>query len=100
MKVKLQPIKNNILIKPYEEYGEEVTKSGLYIPQNTSKEAPQMGKVIEIGSEVEHVKIGDGVIFKRYAGDEMEVDTIEKNKDKLLVLCEDDVLATYEEINE
>lgn len=94
-KVKLQPLGSRILIKPIEE--ETKTKGGLIIPDTAEKEKPAQGEVVSLGTgkisdegkKIEfRVKIGDKVLFKKYAPDDIEVDGV-----KYLVLDEDDVLA-------
>ena len=72
------------------------TKSGIIMPE-TSKEKPQKGKVVAVGTgklldngtrAAMEVKAGDEVIFNKYAGSEVKVD----DKD-YLVIRESDILA-------
>lgn len=90
-----QPLSNHIFLEPVEK--EKTTKSGIVIPETSSKERPMMGKVVAAGSgkvndkgEVRpmSVKVGDTVLFKKYGPDEIEIDG-----KKYLVGDEDDVLA-------
>jgi chaperonin GroES len=78
---------------------EEKTASGIVLP-DTAKEKPQEGRVIAVGSgrwengqkiELE-VKVGDRVIFSKYAGTEVKVGDKE-----YLILRESDVLAIVEQ---
>ena len=94
MAVKVQPLADRVVIKPIER--EEVTKGGIYIP-DTAKEKPQEGKVIAVGpgrlSEdgkriVMAVKVGDVVIYARYAGTEIKIDA-----EEYVILRENDILA-------
>lgn len=98
MALKLRPLNDRIVVKPYE--GEEQTASGLYLPE-TAKEKPQQGEVIAVGpgrydDEGEHripmdVKVGDMVLFAKYGGTEVKLDG-----EKLLILKESDILAVVE----
>jgi chaperonin GroES len=93
----LKPLFDNILIEPLEK--EEVTKSGLYIP-DTAKEKPSQGRVVAVGpgdksdgkSVVMPVKIGDTVVYKKWGGHEVKVD----GKELLLVEAKD-IMAIVEE---
>lgn len=91
---KVRPLGDRVLIKPNER--EEVTKSGLVLP-DTAKEKPQQGKVVAIGSgrvtddgkKVPlDVKSGDTVLYAKYAGTEVRLDDID-----YLIISERDVLA-------
>lgn len=92
--MKLQPLADRIVVKALAQ--EEKTKSGIVLP-DTAKEKPQegevlavgTGKVLENGSRVPmEVKVGDKVIYSKYAGTEVKIDGQE-----YLVLKESDVLA-------
>ena len=95
MGVSLQPLEDRIVVKPSE--GEEMTASGLVIP-DTAKEKPQQGEVLAVGpgriSEqtgerlAVDVKVGDKVIYSKYGGTEVKL-----GGDELLVLSARDVLA-------
>lgn len=92
--MKITPLGERIVIKILE--SEEKTKSGIFIP-DTAKEKPQMGEVIAVGSGrvLENgqkialdVKVGDKVLFAKYAGTEVKLDG-----EEYMVLKESDVLA-------
>lgn len=94
MAVKLQPLADRVVIKPIER--EEVTKGGIILP-DTAREKPQEGKVIAVGpgrlSEdgkriAMDVKVGDRVIYARYAGTEIKIDD-----EEYVILRENDILA-------
>jgi len=96
--MKLQPLFNNVIIKPLK--GEEMTKSGIVLPDTMDKEKPEKGEVIAIGSgrildngEIMKmsVKVGDQVMFKKYSPDEVKVDG-----EDYLVLSENDIIAVIE----
>ncbi len=93
----LRPLGDRIVVKPLEK--EVKTKSGILIP-DTAKEKPQEGEVVAVGkgklldnghrAEME-VKVGDKVIFSKYAGTEVKI-----GDEKYLILSERDVLAIVE----
>jgi len=86
---KLAPLGDYVIIKQLE--AEEMTQSGLYIPES-AKEKPFKGEVIAVGpgtKDIEmHVKEGDIVLYKKYAGDDVKVDG-----QKLIVLRQDGIIA-------
>ncbi len=85
----LQPLNENVLLELTENNGEQKTASGIIIP-DTAKSKENVGKVIALGSEIEKpgVSAGDFVLYKEYAGTEVEFD----NK-KYLFIPYADVLA-------
>jgi chaperonin GroES len=93
--VNLRPLADRVVVKPLER--EEVTKSGIVLP-DTAKEKPQEGLVEAVGSgrfneqsgkRIElDVKVGDRVIYAKYAGSEVKIDDVE-----YLILSEKDILA-------
>ena len=94
MAVKVQPLADRVVIKPIER--EEVTKGGIILP-DTAKEKPQEGEVIAVGPGrlsddgkpiKMDVKVGDRVIYARYAGTEIKIDT-----EEYVILRENDILA-------
>jgi len=95
---KLKPLYDKIVVK-VEEPKEQRTASGIIIP-DTAQEKPQVGEVIAVGEgrllqngEVKplKVKVGDHVVFNRYAGTEVILED-----DTYLILSEDEVLAILE----
>jgi chaperonin GroES len=70
---------------------ETKTASGLYIP-DTAKEKPQKGKVVAVGpgtkDEKVTVKIGDTVLYGKYAGTEIKLEGTD-----FLMMRESDILA-------
>ncbi|MDR3236515.1 MAG: co-chaperone GroES [Prevotellaceae bacterium] len=85
----IKPLSDRVLVEPAE--ADEKTASGLYIP-DTAKEKPQRGKVIAVGSgkkdEPMELKVGDVVLYGKYAGTEINVD----GKDYMM-MRQSDVLA-------
>ena len=93
-KAKLEPLGDRVVIKPSKR--EEVTKGGILLP-DTAKEKPQEGEVIAVGPGkvtdegtriAMDVKVGDTVIYAKYAGTEYKVDD-----DELIIVRESDILA-------
>ncbi|MBF4695010.1 co-chaperone GroES [Fusibacter ferrireducens] len=84
----LKPLGNRVIIKKLE--AEEKTASGIVLPTQ-AKEKPQLAEIVAIGKDVEDVKIGDKVVFKKYVGTEIKVDNEE------VTICEmEDILAILE----
>ena len=90
----LQPLEDRIIVKPGE--AEETTVSGLVIP-DTAKEKPQIGEVIAVGPGAlteegdrlpMDVKVGDRVLYSKFAGTEVKLDGVDH-----LVLSSRDLLA-------
>lgn len=85
----LKPLADRVLIEPKE--AETKTAAGLYIP-DTAKEKPQQGTVVAAGpgktDEPMEVKVGDQVIYGKYAGTEV---TFEDKK--YLIVKQSDILA-------
>ena len=93
----LRPLQDRIIVKRVEE--ETKTAGGLFIPE-TAKEKPQRGEIVAAGNGKKtedgkvlplDVKVGDIVLFGKYAGTEVKVDG-----EDLLMMREDDVLAVIE----
>jgi chaperonin GroES len=89
-----QPLADRVLIKP--KAREETTRSGIVLP-DTAKEKPQEGtivaagpgRVMEDGTRVPlDVKVGDNVLYAKYAGTEYKIENEEH-----LILKESDILA-------
>ncbi len=96
--MKIRPLADRVVVKRIEE--EEVKKGNIIIP-DTAKEKPQKGEVVAVGpGRVDEkgnrvpmeVKVGDKVIFSKYAGSEVKIDD-----EEFLVMREDDILAVIEE---
>jgi chaperonin GroES len=95
--MKIKPMNDRVLVLRVEE--EQKTSGGIIIP-DTAKEKPQEGKVVAVGSgkvgndgkrtELE-VKVGDRVLFGKYAGTEMKIDGVEH-----VFMREDDILGIIE----
>ena len=85
----IKPLADRVLIEPKE--AETKTAFGIYIP-DTAKEKPQQGTVIAAGpgkkDEPMEVKVGDQVLYGKYAGTEVTVDG-----EKYLIVRQSDILA-------
>ncbi|MDD7071395.1 MAG: co-chaperone GroES [bacterium] len=71
----VKPLADRVLVEPKE--AETKTASGLFIP-DTAKEKPQAGTVVAVGpgkkDEPMELKVGDKVLYGKYAGTELNVD--------------------------
>jgi chaperonin GroES len=87
--VNVKPLADRVLVEPAP--AETKTAGGLIIP-DTAKEKPMKGKVLAVGNgkpeEPMTVKVGDNVLYGKYAGTEIQVD----GKD-LLIMRESDIYA-------
>lgn len=87
----IKPLADRVVIEP--KAAETKTASGLFIP-DTAKEKPQQGTVVAVGpgkkDEPMEVKVGDVVLYGKYAGTEVNVDDktylITKQSDILAIL--------------
>jgi chaperonin GroES len=96
--MKIRPLHDRVLVKRIEE--ETKTKGGIIIP-DTAKEKPIKGEVIAVGEGrildngqkvPVSVKVGDKIIFSKYAGTEIKIEGEEH-----LIMREDDILGVIEE---
>ncbi|MBM3135215.1 MAG: co-chaperone GroES [Chloroflexi bacterium] len=94
----IKPMGDRVVVKAVPR--EEITKSGLVIP-DTAKEKPQMGEVMAVGpgrltDEGKRlpmdVKVGDKVLFARYAGTDVPKQVV-GGEEEWIVLKESDILA-------
>ncbi|HKC69045.1 MAG TPA: co-chaperone GroES [Bacteroidia bacterium] len=88
-KVSVKPLADRVLVEAAA--AEEKTAGGIIIP-DTAKEKPMRGKVIAVGTgkkdEPMTVKVGDSVLYGKYAGTELSVDGKE-----YLIMRESDIYA-------
>lgn len=91
---KVEPVFDNILIKPLE--SEKQTQSGILLPE-TSKEKPQIGEIVAVGAGKKDkdgkmiamvFKPGQKVLYKKWGGTEAKI----KNEDYMIV-GQEDILA-------
>ncbi|HED11670.1 MAG TPA: co-chaperone GroES [Desulfobulbaceae bacterium] len=87
----IQPLDDRVLIEKAKDEGEQKVGS-IIIPDTAAKEKPTMGKVVAVGTDEdlqENIKVGDTIIYSKYAGDEIKVDDVE-----YLIVSRGDILAT------
>jgi chaperonin GroES len=90
----LKPLRDKVVVKPLEE--EAKSTGGIILP-DTAKKKPSEGEVVAVGSgrvlddgsrAALSVKVGDRVIYSKYAGNEVTVDGTE-----YIILDEDSIYA-------
>jgi len=95
MALNLRPLGDRVIVEPVEQ--EETIAGGMLVLPETAKEKPQQGNVLAVGSgrrdedgkRIEmDVKVGNRVLFAKYAGTEVKLDG-----KKLLIMKESDILA-------
>ncbi|RMG78014.1 MAG: co-chaperone GroES [Chloroflexi bacterium] len=97
MSIQIRPLGDRLIVEPIEK--EETIAGGLLLPE-TAKEKPQQGVVLAAGEGRRDedgdripmdVKVGDKVLFAKYAGTEIKLDG-----KKLLIMKESDILGIIE----
>ena len=94
--MKVRPLFDKVVVESVEM--QEKTQSGFYLP-TASQEKQQMAKIIAVGpgglvdgkEVVMQVKVGDTILFSKYAGSEFKVDGKE-----LTIIRQSDILAVVE----
>ena len=94
--MKLVPLGDRVVLKQVE--AEETTKSGIVLP-GQNKEKPQQAEVVAVGpggmvegkEVVMQVKVGDQVIFSKFAGTEVKADN-----EEFIIVRQSDILAIIE----
>ncbi len=90
--MKVKPLGNRILVKQIST--EEVTASGIVLPDSPDKQKPNQGTVIEVGTgdliEKFGIKVGDLVVFNGYGIAEVEVDEAGSKEIYKIVYVADD----------
>jgi chaperonin GroES len=93
-KLKFRPLHDRVVVKRIE--AEEKTKGGIIIP-DTAKEKPQEGEIVAVGPGGRDengklitidVKAGDRVLFGKWSGTEVKIDS-----DELLIMKESDIMG-------
>ena len=95
---KLRPLGDRVVVQPMAR--EEMTSSGIVLPDTANKEKPQEGEIIAAGPgrledgerEPMDVKVGDKVLYAKYAGTEFKV-----GDEELLIISQKDILAVVED---
>jgi chaperonin GroES len=95
--MKIKPLNDRVLVLRVQE--KQKTSGGIIIP-DTAKEKPQEGKVVALGPgktgddgkrTALDIKVGDRVLFGKYAGTEIKVDGVDH-----VFMREDDILGVLE----
>ena len=95
--MKLRPLHERVVVKRLEQ--ETKTASGIVIPDNAA-EKPDQGEVVAVGPGKRDdqgklvamdVKVGDRVLFGKYAGQSVKVDG-----EELLIMKESDVMGVID----
>ena len=89
----IKPLYDRILLETIQE--ESMTLSGIILPE--SKDKPTIARVVAVGEledneTVNHIKIGDHVIYKKYSATELK-----HNGHEYLIIERKDILALVEE---
>jgi chaperonin GroES len=90
--MKLRPIEDHVVVK-IATAAEEKKIGGIIIP-DTAKEKPQIAEIVAVGTDEDLqkiVKVGDKVLYGKYAGTEIELEGV-----KYLILSKSDILAIVE----
>jgi chaperonin GroES len=96
--MKIRPLHDRVIVKRLEE--ERTTASGIVIPESASAEKPDQGTIVAIGNgkiledgsvKPLDVKVGDKVLFGKYAGQSVKVDG-----EEILVMKEEDIMGIIE----
>ena len=95
--MKIRPLHDRVVVKRMEE--EKTSPGGIVIPDSAT-EKPIKGEVVAVGNGKIHengntqpldVKVGDIVLFGKYSGTEVKIDS-----DELVVMKEDDIMAVLD----
>lgn len=86
MSTPLQPLADYVVAQSEEP--ETKTASGIYLPEKAA-EKPKVAKVLAVGKEVKHLKVGDRIVYKSFSTTEVKV-----GADEYILVKEEDVLAT------
>lgn len=89
----IKPLGNRLLVKPIKE--EEITKSGIVLPDTVDKEKKAEGEIISLGNGEKLAKLnlsaGQKVLFKKWGGEEVKVEG-----EDYKILDHEDVMAVIE----
>ncbi len=103
LSTKISPLGDRVVVMPLEK--EQVTASGIIIPDTASQDKPSEGVVIALGNggigkdaqnPRDFLSEGDKVLFGRYAGDDIKLKTVEGKEVEVKILHLDSVLGTVE----
>lgn len=83
------PTGSRVLLKVQDQ--ETKTASGIYIPDNASQEKPQTADVVAIGCTVKDIKVGDKVMFAKYA----DSSSVKIDEQEYLVLKAKEIIGIF-----
>lgn len=98
----IRPIGDRILVKPIKE--EEVTASGIVLPDTVDKEKKAQGEIIALGNG-EYIaklgfKVGDKILYKKWGGEDIKTGRGKDDEYKILYVGREedksDVVAVIE----
>ena len=98
--VTIQPLGDRVVVLPLE--AEQVTASGIVIPDTAKGEKPQEGIVLALGkggigkdsvNPNDYLKVGDKVLFGKYAGDEVKLKDKDNKDVEVKILHVDAILG-------
>jgi chaperonin GroES len=98
--VSIEPLGDRVVVMPIEK--EQMTASGIVIPDTANKEKPQEGVVIALGTggigedkvnPKDFLKVGDNVLFGKYAGDDVKLKTKDGKDIEVKILHLDSILG-------
>ena len=98
--VSIEPLGDRVVVQPLEK--EQVTASGIVIPETASGEKPQEGIVVALGkggvgkdsvNPTEFLNVGDKVLFGKYAGDDVKLKDTEGKEVEVKILHLDSILG-------
>lgn len=93
----IRPLHDRVVVRRLE--AKEISEGGIIIP-DAAKDKPQEGIVLAVGPGKRsadgvltplEVKVGDKILFGRYAGSELEID-----KQEVILMVEDDILGVVD----
>ena len=96
--MQIKPLGDKVVVKPAAR--EEMTKSGIVLPDTGDKDRPEKGEVIAVGPGKQNengkrapmnVRVGDTVLFRKYGPDEFKLD-----EEEVLVMSESDIIGIVE----
>lgn len=87
MAVPIQPMEDYVVVMAEE--AKATTASGLYIP-DSAQEKPKTAKVVAVGADVKHIKVGDNIIYKN----DYEATNVKVNKEEYIVVYKKNIIAT------
>lgn len=100
LRVTIKPLSDHVVVHPFER--EQVTASGIVIPDTAKEEKPQEGEVLAVGPGAikedgtrmpMDVKVGDRVLYGRYAGDDIKLKDKKGHDVEVKVLRIDSILG-------